>query len=629
MAPFTSSGAPKVTSFISSSAPQMTSFASPSVPKMVGGVSLLRDDFPPPQANHERFSSEEERPYVQVQARVPVQAPIPRFARAVWGNEADNPTGESHQLPSLQASVSNSWESEDLGPPAPAALQPQSLPTDGMVVHRETQADVPVVNLPEKPLEQPNPDLDQRNQSPSPRPISPLHEIDTEQHLADAAVRDATPIESNVLLGSEHPNKMEDDGKEPVDALPAQSTPSPPPSVTEVVVKPSPSPTPPEPPCSMSPLPDQVAVDSPERAPSQVLAVATPQPPINTVLAEDCLPATSPMESIAPLQDLQDPGPQPIDTPAEHADLPPSRLTEESKVAEQPDDMVRDTMDVDTSDLKPMPLPQSVPDTTPPEMSNVVPPEVSNVIPPAVSNVVPPDDEPKVQVKSELKLEDESKTIQPTADAIRSSTPPPVVKAEGHPDIDGTTSMPSPPATDRRSVEAVDNNDGTEVPFLMDVDIDEELLSLVEPTRRLKPVSARTGKGARETPEQELRAPAAVVDEQRDRESMPPPAPRTKGDKIKDKSASVAKKKKQDANKVHFWMYLIILHTNTCVICRLLLSQNNKNLVQNLRQSLKGNSVRAMLPRMHPGAPSRLKFLLAQLGRGRHQLCQLWMARKR
>lgn len=535
---------------------------------MTGGISLLSDFLPPrevPQSSHGRFSPEEERPYVQVQARVPVQAPIPRLAKALWDNEDDNATRDLHPLPSLQTTVSSSREeSQDLRPPAPGpmreALHAQSFPTDERVMNDETYANARLAYLPETLSEQLKPDLEQQRQvsaKPSPRPVSPMRESDTEEPPTDeSVVVNATPIEQEVSLASEHPNEGSEnedrDIQEPVDELPARTPPLPPASVAEVAVERSPSPTPSEPPRSSLSSPQRGPLNPPESLsvssaspPCQVqepILVAASQSPLHAAPAEEplhSLPTPSPIESIAPSQAQQEEFV--VTQPA--APTPPHPAME-NEADEQSKDSMHQTLDIDTSDLKPMSLSESVPDIIPPEVLNVVSPDATYF-------------EPEMQAKPELKLEQESNVVQPTAVSSHSPTPPPMIKAEAHPDIDALISMSFPPPSDRRSAEVLESNDGVETPCVMDMDVDEELLSLLEgPPRRSQPatVGTRIPAVTVEGPEQGLRVPVAAVDEQRDRESMPPSASRTKkgekGDKYKDKSvtpAASSKKKKHEA----------------------------------------------------------------------------------
>lgn len=525
---------------------------------MSSGISLL-SDFPPPrevpQSSHGRFSLEEERPYVQVQARVPVQAPIPRLAKALWDNEDDDATRDSHPLPPFQTSMSSSREkSQDLRPPAPGpmreALQAQSFPTDEKVLKDETEANVRLAYVPETLSEQLKPDLEQQRQASvklSPRPISPLRESDAEEPPTDEpAIINATPLVLDVPLASGHPTEGSEDAardmREPVDELPARAPPSPAESVAEAVVERFPSRTPSEPPRSSSSSPRQGHLDPPESLsmspPSQVqeqISGVAPQSPLHAMPAEEplhSLPTPSPIESIAPSQAQQEEFV--VTQPA----APILHLAMENEADEQSKDSVQQAMDMDTSDLKPVLLSESVPDIIQPEVLNVVLPDASYF-------------EPEVQAKPELKLEHEFKVV--TAVSSHSPTPPPMVKAEAHPDIDVLISMSSPPPSDRRSVEILESNDGMETPCVMDMDVDEELLSLVEgpPARRSQPAAAGTSIPAVTAPEQGLRVPTIAVDDHRDRESMPPSASRTKkGDKYKDKSvtpAASSKKKKLEA----------------------------------------------------------------------------------
>lgn len=618
---------------------------------MTGGISLLSDFLPPrevPQSSHGRFSPEEERPYVQVQARVPVQAPIPRLAKALWDNEDDNATRDLHPLPSLQTTVSSSREeSQDLRPPAPGpmreALHAQSFPTDERVMNDETYANARLAYLPETLSEQLKPDLEQQRQvsaKPSPRPVSPMRESDTEESPTDeSVVVNATPIEQEVSLASEHPNEGSEnedrDIQEPVDELPARTPPLPPASVAEVAVERSPSPTPSEPPRSSLSSPQRGPLNPPESLsvssaspPCQVqepILVAASQSPLHAAPAEEplhSLPTPSPIESIAPSQAQQEEFV--VTQPA----APTPHPAMENEADEQSKDSMHQTLDIDASDLKPMSLSESVPDIISPEVLNVVSPDATYF-------------EPEMQAKPELKLEQESNVVQPTAVSSHSPTPPPMIKAEAHPDIDALISMSFPPPSDRRSAEVLESNDGVETPCVMDMDVDEELLSLLEgPPRRSQPatVGTRIPAVTVEGPEQGLRVPVAAVDEQRDRESMPPSASRTKkgekGDKYKDKSvtpAASSKKKKHEAvSKVCLRIYLVIPYANACVVCRLLLNLNSsRNLAQNQQPNLKGKPALAMFPETLPRAQSRLKLLLTQLGHVRHRLCLWRTLRKR
>ncbi|KAL4070976.1 hypothetical protein J3A83DRAFT_3328797 [Scleroderma citrinum] len=556
------------------------SFTSPSAPKMTGGISLLRDDLPPPQEvprcqqpSHGRFLPEEEHPYVQVQAHVPVQAPIPRLARAVWENEGDNAAKESYPSVLLQTSVSNSREeSRDVRLPAPGPTRQalQLSPPDERIMDRKTEATASLAHLVEELSEQQK----QIQTKLSPRPVTPSRASDIEQpSVREPAVVDPTPMEQDASLIREHPSKeLEDeyrDMEEPMDELPTQTTP-PSPSVAPAVVARTPSLTPDPLPslpgqATQSPPPTLMSLTPP---PSQIQEeiIDTPQPLVIMVLAQDPSRPSSPsapMEPICPSRGEQDTEESIVDSQTEeHGDLstqllptPPAAM--ETEVDNQSKESAQQVMAVDPSALKPILPSESAPDAIPPRVLDVVVPDTSHF------------SEPEVQIKREPKLEDESESAQPIVGASHSLTPLPAVKVEMHPDTDVLVSNSPPLPSDCRSEEVVESNHDITTTRIVDMDVDEELLSLVEGAprrRRSPPVGTGTGTDiltvkADEVPEQGLQVPAVVMDEQRDRESMPPPAPSTKKgdstDKSKDKgtlvgAAASSKKKKQDAaSKVH------------------------------------------------------------------------------
>ncbi|KAI6136673.1 hypothetical protein F5141DRAFT_42911 [Pisolithus sp. B1] len=197
------------------------------------------------------------------------------------------------------------------------------------------------------------------------------------------------------------------------------------------------------------------------------------------------------------------------------------------KVEEEHADLPSELMVVDDSIVQ-KPPPQS-------ELALKAVRPVTPAVPPAIQH-----SEPNLGVKLEGEGTGSPQVTQPSASRESSPTPSVFIKPEPHPEADnGDTFLPisSPPEADYRSAGTFQ---GSYDAVAMDIDVDEELLSLVEdrpPARRVRP-SGMTPQGRFAS-----RASAVITDEEPELDSALPPIQRMKKGE-RGASATAAKKRK-------------------------------------------------------------------------------------
>ncbi|KAG6336952.1 hypothetical protein ID866_2146 [Astraeus odoratus] len=592
-------------------------FNNSGVPKMAGKVSLPRDDSSPSRevqpyqkSKFGPFSIEEELPPVQVQALGPVQAPIPRPAKVVWGDTADNPAREMGVPTVLQSSALNNWEMESRhhSPPTTNHIQQwqqvqhplhKCPPMDG-APEVETTLDHFHEQLPEQSTPSPAHKSEVPAKQQDGVTIIALHTWKIEeappQECAKESVYPAkqdveSPLES---AGNEIELECEDmqrhgevtDGSTKQTSVPTTIVIARPPTPTlqeqtvcapsspieqkfdDDPVPPLKSPSPPAPVCvppdphrrpvlqvheefSLPPSPPPVT-ELPEQSfshpvtPTSLCSPSHPSPQSTPVLLPTIVESSASQESGHP--DLQTETPE---CPSIQCPLPP-HVPEEATPEELPDGYVNKALVVELSDSKPELKSEPLPETASSKTLEFSPLDVQC------------ESKPETEVELEPA---EPQVFQAIGNRERSPTSSPTVKTDGQNDaynMDFLVATPSPYPTDRMSVAASESNQDAVADQMMDIDVDEELLSLVEDRRPARTHIPRTEKSTdgpvrrtSEIPEHGqpgLRASVAITDGERERESMPPPAPRTKkGDRVdKDKAASTTpdasgKKKKQES----------------------------------------------------------------------------------
>lgn len=212
-------------------------------------------------------------------------------------------------------------------------------------------------------------------------------------------------------------------------------------------------------------------------------------------------------------------------------------LVKNEKVEEEHADLPSQQMVVDDSIVQ-KPRPQS-------ESALKVVGPVTPVVSPAIQH-----SHPDLSVKLEGEGAGGPQISQPSVSRGSSPTPSTSIKAESHHEaenVDILLPISSPPEADYRSAESFQ---GSHDVVGMDIDVDEELLSLVEdrpPAHRVRPssVTARAPRASEDGGQRRLtsRASAAISDEELG-SALPPIQRMKKGEK--GASATAAKKRKQE-----------------------------------------------------------------------------------
>ncbi|KAI6005329.1 hypothetical protein F5J12DRAFT_135262 [Pisolithus orientalis] len=509
-----------------------------SVPRMVGGISLLREDVSPPRFETSRHRTDP--PYLRVQEHLPVQSPIPRLPAVAWDVRQDTPPSEVI----LSSNRENKSELQ----------QPQSS--------------FPVVPLPSQFSEFESHTAVGLHLQPGSLPVGKTSNLLMQQR----SVQDTHPTEQvfSLPLARTDNSEVYIEAQSFADSRDAQEDGS---SVDQSTAKTwsaqrGPTPHPGSPSRTPSSLPERnLAGDTP--SPVEILATpppVSPAPPPRGSPPVASVPASPHSERVAPEHTYSYmTSPRPTPSPPPHAvqrearqgidsgrtqapepENEPSQAlapTKNEKVEEELADLLPEPMAVDDSTRKPaLPLELVLGDAP-----------VMPVVSPAIQHLEP---------ELGLKLEGEGgdfHVTEPAASRGSSATPSTCIKAEVHPEADNVdTFLPisSPPEVDCKSARKFE---GSHDMVGMDIDVDEELLSLIEdrpPIRRVQPRSAsaqapRVGEESEQGPAVS-RASATVTDEEPEPDSALPPIQRTK----KGASTTAAKKKKQEtASKVRLFIF--------------------------------------------------------------------------
>lgn len=496
---------------------------------MVGGISLLREDVSPPRFETSRHRTDP--PYLRVQEHLPVQSPIPRLPAAAWDVRQDTPPSEVI-LSSNRENKSELQQPQSSFPVVPLPSQFSEFESY-TPVGLHLQPGSPPVSKTSNPLMQQQSVQDthpteQIFSLPLARTDNPEVYIEA-QSFADSrnAQEDGSSVDQSTAktwFAQRGPTPRPGSPSRTPSSLPERYLAGDTPSPVEILATPPPvSPAPPprgSPPVASVPASPHSERVAPEHTHSYMTSPRpTPSPPPHAVQRE----ARQGIDS------GRTQAPEPENEPS-HALAP----TKNEKVEEELADLLPEPMAVDDSTRKPaLPL-ELVPEGDAPVMP---------VVSPAIQH-----SEPELGHKLEGEGGDFHVT-EPAASRDSSATPSTCIKAEVHPEADNVdTFLPisSPPEVDCKSARKFE---GSHDIVGMDVDVDEELLSLIEdrpPIRRVQPRSAsaqapRVGEESEQGPAVS-RASATVTDEEPEPDSALPPIQRTK----KGASTTAAKKKKQE-----------------------------------------------------------------------------------
>ncbi|KAI6132794.1 hypothetical protein EV401DRAFT_220164 [Pisolithus croceorrhizus] len=476
-----------------------------SAPRMAGGISLLREDVPPPGveiSRHQEYRTalEQDHPYLQVQAHLPVQSPIPRLPTAAWDVRQGTP-------PKERTSSSRREHKPTLG------QEPQQPPW------------VP-------PLPTVSPGLDSCTAvEPFPQRES-LHVDQTGIPLMQQqSVEDALPAEQDTSLSCPCADNTEvsADVQILVDNRNTQYVSSVDQSTTKTrfaqrwstprLESPIPTPSVPEQRDTSSPV--ELLANSPPLLPRE-------SPPIASIPASPY--SETPVSEQTPSHPSSTPSPRPTSSP------PPHTVQHE---ALQVTDQERAQVHKPATELLLTPVKNEKKPPPQSELALKAVRPVTPAVPPAIQH-----SEPNLGVKLEGEGTGSPQVTQPSASRESSPTPSVFIKPEPHPEADN--------GTFQGSYDAV----------AMDIDVDEELLSLVEdrpPARRVRP-SGMTPQGRFAS-----RASAVITDEEPELDSALPPIQRMKKGE-RGASATAAKKRKlETTSKVRFLFLLTVAScTESC-----------------------------------------------------------------
>ncbi|KAI6162227.1 hypothetical protein EDD17DRAFT_597189 [Pisolithus thermaeus] len=494
-----------------------------SAPRMAGGISLLREDVPPPGVEISRYQEyrtalEQDLPYLQVQAHLPVQSPIPRLPTAAWDVRQDTP-------PKERTSSSRREHQPTLGQGFQQPWVPH-LPTVSPGVDSYTTVE---------PLPQPEPLHVDQTGIPLAQQQSVEDALLAEQDTSlSCPCADNTEVSTDVQISADNRN-TQDVGSVDQSAAKARFAQRWPTPHLE-----SPIPTPPVPEPRDTPSPVEILANSPPLLPRE-------SPPIASISASPHSETAPPEQT--PSHPSSIPSPRSMSSPPPHTVQHEAlQVTNEERVqVHEPETELlltpvkNEKVEEEHADLpsEPMAVDDSIIQKPPPDLepaSEAVRP-VTPAAPPAIQH-----SEPDLGVKLEGEGTGSPQVTLPSASRESSPTPSVYIKPEPHPEADnGDTLSPtsSPPEADYRSTGTFQ---GSYDAVGMDIDVDEELLSLVEdrpPARRVR-TSGMTPQGRLVS-----RASAAITDEEPELDSALPPIQRMKKGE-RSASATAAKKRKQE-----------------------------------------------------------------------------------
>lgn len=495
---------------------------------MAGGISLLRDDVPPRAVEMSRHQEhrtplEQGPPYLQVQAHLPVQSPIPRLPTAPWDVRQDTPPTErtssssrknkptQFQQPPWVAHSPTVFPGLDsytaVEPPLPQPESPHVGHTDIPLMLQQSVEDTRLA--------------DQDTSLSCPCTASSEVSIETKILTDIKGTReDVSPVDQSTTktrFAQRWPTPRSE-SPIPTSSLPEQRD---------------------------SPLPVEILANSPPRECPPVASVpASPQSegPAPEQTSPHPPSMTSPRPTLSPRpHTVQHEARQVTDQECTQVDGPEIELSQSlvlvknEKVEEEPADLPSEQMVVDDSIVQ-KPRPQS-------EFALKVIRPVTPIVSPANQH-----SQPDLGVKLEGERASGPQITQPSASRGSSPTPSTIIKAEPHLEADNVDILlpiSSPPGADYRSAGTFQGSHD-----VVGMDIDEELLSLVEdrpPAHRVRP-SSMTAQAPRagEDPGQgrlTSRASAAITDEELD-SALPPIQRMKKGER--GASATAAKKRKQE-----------------------------------------------------------------------------------